>query len=153
GGTSEMSCIRRTGVLLVGLLLVIVPSLDGQERVTPREAKGGEKFGEPWAEVPETFRNLNIPDWPVPTDRKRWEADRAGTRETLLRCLGELPPRPDPRRVKVLSREEHDDYTLERFEFHNGVDMVVPGILALPRDRTGPVPAVIGMHGHSGSKN
>jgi hypothetical protein len=29
------------------------------------------KFGEPWAEVPETFRNLNIPEWTVPTDLKR----------------------------------------------------------------------------------
>jgi hypothetical protein len=40
-----------------------------------------------------------------------------------------MPPRPDPARVKVLSKEEHEAYTLKRIEFHNGVDMVVPGIL------------------------
>jgi dienelactone hydrolase len=64
-----------------------------------------------------------------------------------------MPPRPSAAKVKVLSTEQFDDFTLERFEFDNGVDMVVPGVLALPKNRKGPVPVVIGMHGHSGSKN
>src|SRR5436190_19885697 len=123
-----------TVVMLAGLLLSMGSALDAQEPVTPQKAKGGEKQGEAWAEVPESFRSLKIPDWPMPTDLKRWqEVDRARTRATLLRCLGEMPPRPDPRQVKVLAREDHDDYTLERFEFFNGVDMVVSGILVLPR--------------------
>ena len=63
-----------------------------------------------------------------------------------------MPPRPDPRKVKVVSKEDHGDYTLERFEFHNGVDMVVPGILLIPKDRKGPVPAIVGLHGHGSSK-
>ena len=69
-----------------------------------------------------------------------------------MQCLGEMPPRPDPAQVKVRSREELADYTLERFEFHNGVDMVVPGILLIPKKRNGPVPAIVGLHGHGGSK-
>jgi dienelactone hydrolase len=90
----------------------------------------------------------------VPTDRKRWEdTDRARTRATLLQCLGELPERPDPRKVRVLSREDKGDFMLESIEFHNGVDMVVPGVLAIPKNRKGPAPAIVGMHGHSGSKN
>jgi dienelactone hydrolase len=142
------------GLLFLTLLLVSSSPLAGQDRVTPREAKGGEKQGQAWAEVPDAFKSLKIPDWPMPTDLKRWQdSERANTRRTLLRCLGELPPRPDPRKVKVLSREEHGSYTLERFEFYNGVDMVVPGILAIPKTRPGLAPAVIGMHGHSGSKN
>src|SRR5687768_12834674 len=101
-----------------------------QERVTPKQAKGGEKQGEAWAEVPETFKSMKIPDWPLPTDRKRWEEiDRAKTRATLLQCLGDLPPRPDPRKVKVVKREDKGEYTLEHFEFHNGADMVVTGLL------------------------
>src|SRR5262249_54682727 len=150
-------CFMFRTLLITGLILgslgLMVTQLRGQERVTPKEAKGGEKQGEPWAEVPETFRHLKIPDWPVPTDLKRWqEVDREKTRAVLLHCLGEMPPRPDPKKVKVVSKEEFDDYTLERFEFHNGVDMVVPGILLLPKDRKGPVPAVIGLHGHGSSK-
>src|ERR1051325_5027731 len=83
--------------------------LSGQVRVTPKEAKGGEKQGEAWAEVPESFRNLKIPEWPVPTDLKQWQdEDRAKTRATLVQLLGEMPPRPDPKKVKVLSREEKD---------------------------------------------
>src|SRR5262249_52154396 len=68
------------------------------------------------------------------------------------RCLGEMPARPDPRKVKVLSREDKGDYTLERFEFHNGVDMVVPGILLVPKGVKGPVPAIVALHGHGSSK-
>lgn len=140
-----------TGLLLI--LLVGTLPLDAQERVTPKGAKGGEKQGVAWAEVPDAFKSLKIPDWPVPSDLKRWqEEDRRKTRETLLRCLGELPPRPDPRRVKVVAREDHDGYTLERFEFHNGVDMVVPGILLVPKGRQGPAPTIIGLHGHGSSK-
>jgi dienelactone hydrolase len=141
------------GVLLVGLVLASGSPLDAQVRVTPKEAKGGEKQGQPWAEVPDTFKQIKLPDWPVPTELKRWQGiDRARTRETLLRCLGEMPPRPDPRQVKVLSREDHDDYTLERFEFHNGIDMVVPGILLIPKQRKEPAPAILGLHGHGSSK-
>lgn len=146
--------VLATAFLSAGLILSLGASLPAQERVTPQKAKGGEKQGEAWAEVPESFRSLKIPDWPMPTDLKRWqEVDRAKTRATLLRCLGEMPRRPDPRQVKVLAREDHDEYTLERFEFFNGVDMVVPGILVLPRKRSGPVPVVMGLHGHSGSKD
>jgi hypothetical protein len=145
--------IAWAGLLLAYLVLVGSLPLDAQVRVTPKEAKGGEKQGTPWAEVPETFKHMRIPDWPMPTDLKRWqEVDRAKTRETLLHCLGEMPPRPDPRKVKVLSKEDHDDYLLERFEFHNGVDMVVPGILLIPKNRKGPAPAIVGLHGHGSSK-
>lgn len=138
----------------VTMLCALVSLSEAQERVTPEKSKGGRKFGEPWAEIPESFRNLGVPEWPIPTDLERWRsADRAKIRQTLYECLGEMPKRPDPAAVKVISREEHDAYTVERFEFFNGVDMTVPGILVLPRDRKGPVPVVVGLHGHSGSKN
>jgi dienelactone hydrolase len=142
-----------TMAALLGLLHSLAPVLAAQVRVTPKESKGGEKQGEAWAEVPDSFRNLKIPEWQIPTDLKRWqEVDRAKTRATLLRLLGEMPPRPDPAKVKVLSRDDQGDYTLERFEFHNGVDHVVPGILLIPKNRKGPVPAIIGLHGHGSSK-
>lgn len=142
--------------VLAGLvLLAISATAFAQERVVPRSAKGGrDKQGEPWAEVPETFRAMKIPEWPVPTDRRQWEeSDRAKTRATLLQCLGDMPERPDPKQVKVLSREDKGEFFLERFEFHNGVDMVVPGLLAIPKNLKGPAPVIVGMHGHSGSKN
>src|SRR6185369_1649032 len=48
--------------------------------------------------------------------------------------------------------EEADGYTIERFEFFNGVDQMVPGILLIPKGVQKPAPAVILAHGHSGSK-
>jgi hypothetical protein len=141
--------------LLSALLcaLVLPPTLPAQVRVTPKEAKCRQPQGEPWADVPEAYRNMKIPEWPLPTDLKRWqEVDRAKTRATLLKLLGEMPVRPDPSKVKVLSKEDQGDYILERFEFHNGVDMVVPGILLIPKNRKGPVPAIVGLHGHGSSK-
>ncbi|HMC12269.1 MAG TPA: alpha/beta hydrolase family protein, partial [Pirellulaceae bacterium] len=131
----------------------MLSAASAQQRLTPKEAKGGEKQGEAWASVPESFRRMNIPEWPLPTNLKRWEeTDRPKARETLMRLLGEMPARPDPKAVRVVSREDRGEYTLERFEFHNGVDMMVPGILLVPKNRRGPVPAIIGLHGHGSSK-
>src|SRR5690348_13461103 len=116
--------LRTTTAVALAIAVFAGPVM-AQVRVTPKESKGGEKQGEAWAEVPESFKSLKIPEWPIPTDLKRWqETDRAATRATLVRCLGEMPARPDPAKVKVVSKEDHEDYTLERFEFHNGVDMV-----------------------------
>ncbi|MCE9534683.1 MAG: alpha/beta hydrolase family protein [Planctomycetes bacterium] len=143
----------RTLSLLVAFLAFNL-YLPAQVRVTPAKSKGGDKQGEAWAEVPELFKGIKIPEWQIPTDRKRWEeTDRAKTRATLLQCMGEMPARPDPKKVRVISREDKGEYFLEIIEFHNGVDMVVPGIVVIPKKVKGPAPAVIGMHGHSGSKN
>jgi dienelactone hydrolase len=137
---------------VVALVLSLSAPAPAQVRVVPKQSKGGEKQGEAWAEVTESFKGMKIPDWPVPTDLARWQAERVKVRETLLRCLGDMPPRPDPAAVKVISRQEHDGYTLERIEFFNGVDMVVPGILLIPTARKGPAPAVVGLHGHGSNK-
>lgn len=140
--------------LLVALALAVLSTLTlAQERVTPASSKGGTKYGEAWKDIPASFRSAVPPEWPLPTDLSKWQTvDRLKVRATLLECLGEMPKRPDPSTVKVLSREDHGTYTLERFEFFNGVDMTVPGILAIPKQRSGRVPVVVGMHGHSGSK-
>jgi hypothetical protein len=139
-------------LLGIALLTGTVPAA-AQVREVPRQAKGGQPQGVPWAEVPETFRNIRIPDWPVPTDLAEWKTkNRAKTRVTLLALVGEMPPRPDPAKVRVVSKEDRGSYTLERFEFHNGVDMVVPGILLVPKRRTGRVPAIVALHGHGSSK-
>lgn len=93
-----------------------------------------------------------VPEWHVPTDLRQWaEKDRAATKATLMRLLGPLPPRPDPKAVRVTSREKHDGYTLERSEFHNG-EMRVPGMLLVPDGLKDPGPTIIGLHGHSSSK-
>ncbi len=141
---------------LLGMVALSGPAT-AQVRVTPAASRGGPnyaKYAEPWVDIPETFRDPKISEWPVPADLKKWEeSGRIGIRTTLLRCLGEMPERPPAAKVRVLSKEDKGEFLLERFEFHNGVDMVVPGILAIPKNLKGRAPVVIGMHGHSGSKN
>ncbi len=139
------------------VILLMTPFLSpharAQVRVKPEQARGGDPLGEPWAGVPETFQKVSLPDWKVPTDLEQWkDRGRVQTRETLLKLLGDMPPRPDPKRVEVVSREDHDGYVLERFKFHNGVDAVVPGILLIPTGLKKPAPAIVGMHGHGSSK-
>jgi len=133
--------------------LLLASTLAAQERVTPKDSKGGQKQSELWADVPDTFRTTKIPPWSFPADVKQWESsEREKTRATLMGCLGEMPPRPDPAKVRITSKEENDDYITERFEFSNGVDVLVPGMILIPKNRKGPVPAVLALHGHGSSK-
>src|SRR5204863_9834039 len=122
-------------------------------RVTRKESKGGPPSNQQWVDVPESFRSIPMPDWPLPTDLKKWEqSDRDKTRQTLLSLIGDMPARPDPKRVHIIKSEEHDGYRLERFQFHNGVDMVVPGIILIPSNLKAPAPTIVVLHGHSSSK-
>src|SRR5437773_2499583 len=102
-----MDHMQRLSVVIVlfAAVPVAVP-LAAQERVKPKEAKGGKEFGEAWAEVPQFYKDIKLPVWPAPTDAKAWQRDRLEVRKTLLKCLGELPKRPDPRKTVCLSREE-----------------------------------------------
>jgi dienelactone hydrolase len=141
------------GVILAAWLLSPARPAVAQVRAVPEKAAGGEPQGEPWGVVPERFRHLKFPDWRVPGDLRKWQTtDRVQTRETLLKMLGEMPARPDPAKVKIRSTEDHGTYVLERFEFHNGVDMVVPGVLLLPKKRSGPAPTIVALHGRGSSK-
>src|SRR5215831_12932939 len=87
----ECSMFQRflLGLTLYAYSFVFAQPLSAQVRVTPQNAKGGRiKYGEPWVGVPESFRNLGVPDWPVPTDLSRWqEIDRPKTRKILFDCL------------------------------------------------------------------
>jgi dienelactone hydrolase len=53
-------------------------------------------------------------------------------------------------KVLTRSREDHGSYFLERFEFENGAGAIVPGILLLPKNPPGKVPAILYCHWHGG---
>ena len=63
---------RTVGMLVLAAFLLPAGSSPAQVRVTPKASKGGDKQGEPWAEMPESFRRMKIPDWPMPTDLASW---------------------------------------------------------------------------------
>ena len=66
-----MTLFMRALFVLVALAVPLVPGLNAQVVLTPKAAKGGESQGEAWAGVPASFRKINIPEWPIPTDRNR----------------------------------------------------------------------------------
>ncbi|MBV6433552.1 MAG: hypothetical protein IANPNBLG_03730 [Bryobacteraceae bacterium] len=125
------------------LLLLLFPLLGAQSPETIQE---------PWEGVPEGFRNLPVGRFHTPESLAEWKRGRATVKKIVLRSLGDLPPRPSPGRVRVVSSERKDGYTLEKFVFHNGVDSEVPGYIAIPLQRQGRLPAILTMHGHSSSK-
>ena len=107
---------------------------------------------EPWAGVPEGFRKLPTGTFAVPASLSEWKRQRERVRSIVVQSLGDLPPRPANPNVRTLATENKGGYIVETFVFSNGVDSEVPGYLAIPSNRTGRLPAILAMHGHSSSK-
>jgi dienelactone hydrolase len=130
----------------------------GQERVTSPRSKGGTPLNAKWEGVPAEFReSLKLPAWPLPTNLAQWQNDRLKVRETLIKLMGDLPARPDPSKVRTVSTEDRGEFTLEKIEFHNGADAIVPGYIMTPKPHAGaaPVrrPCIVLLHEHGGTKD
>lgn len=107
----------------------------------------------PWEGVPEYYQKWNFPDFQFPGELSAWKNQRLDVRKTLLKLLGDLPPRPEPLKVETIFREQRNGYILEKFVFDNGVDSKVPGYLAIPSKLQGKAPAILVLHGHSSTKD
>jgi hypothetical protein len=71
-------------------------------------------------------------------------------REDLWGLLGDLPWRHVPAEPKVVSREDHGTYTLERLVLDlNGVEPV-PAVLLIPKKIKKPAPGMLFIHWHAG---
>lgn len=91
-----------------------------------------------------------VPTFKVRNSAAELPAQRTEVRAILRKALGELPPRPDPTAVKVVSRTDRGDWFEERIEFDNGAGARVPGVLLLPKGATGKIPAILYCHWHGG---
>ncbi len=71
-------------------------------------------------------------------------------REALWSLLGDLPWTHEPAPPRVVSTEEHDEYTLERLVLDlNGVEPV-PALLLIPKRLQHPAPGLLFIHWHAG---
>ncbi|MGE3818499.1 MAG: GDSL-type esterase/lipase family protein [Isosphaeraceae bacterium] len=102
--------------------------------------------------VPEAYRRLKVGEFRVPEDAEEWKARRPEVLKTVVESLGDLPPRPNPPRARVVSRELRAGYTLERIAISNGVDGEVSALLLVPEGRTDPVPAILWLHSSTPDK-
>jgi hypothetical protein len=130
----------------------------GQERATSPHSKGGTPLNQKWEGVPAEFReSLKFPTWPLPTDLSQWQRDRGDVRATLVKLMGDLPARPSPAKVKVVSTEDRGEFMLEKIEFHNGADAIVAGYVMIPKlpasATTARRPCIVLLHEHGGSKD
>lgn len=85
-----------------------------------------------------------------PTSKSSWTKRQKEIRQTIWKCLGDLPARPKNPLVKIISKDCSAGYCVEKFEFDNGVDAIVPGILLVPEGLTTKAPAVLYHHYHGG---
>ncbi len=87
--------------------------------------------------------------FPLPSSSTEWDQKKVELRQKLWQLLGDLPvafvPKP-----KITLREKGNGYTLERFQFENGVGDMVYGYIAIPDGRITPGPAILYHHYHGG---
>ncbi len=80
---------------------------------------------------------------------KDWEKQRIVERGRLLEMLGlhPLPERTDLKPV-ITGRTEHDQFTVEKIQFQSRPGLYVTGNLYIPKNRSGPLPAILYVCGH-----
>ncbi|MES3016523.1 MAG: alpha/beta hydrolase family protein [Bacteroidota bacterium] len=105
-----------------------------------------------WKGVPEYYQKMKFPDFNFPAGLPAWNNDRKKVENTLIQLLGDIPARPSELKVQTVFKKQMNGYTLEKFLIDNGVDGWIPGYLAIPTNVKGKVPVILGMHGHSSSK-
>lgn len=93
----------------------------------------------------------NVPEFRIPADVSTWTRHRAAIRDTLHQLMGSLPPRSASGGVRIVSREDKGEYTLEKFEFDNGAGASVPGYVLIPKNARKPLPAIYYCHWHGGN--
>ncbi len=90
------------------------------------------------------------PKFLVPAQLADWQPMRDNIRATLHSMLGDLPPRPDVRSVRVLSRKNDGSHWLETIEFDNQAGETVTGYCFIPKTASASnrAPAILYCHWH-----
>lgn len=87
--------------------------------------------------------------WVAPSDKATWEAARQRYREQLLTAVGLWPmPEAAPLRPVIHGRVDRGDYFVEKVYFESFPGHYVTGNIYRPKDKSGPLPAVLCPHGH-----
>jgi dienelactone hydrolase/lysophospholipase L1-like esterase len=102
--------------------------------------------------VPEAFKKLPIGKFQVPASAEDWKKQRPEALRRVMASLGDLPTRPAPQKPRVVSREIHSHFTLERVAIDNGVDGEVSALLLVPANLKKPAPAILWLHSSTPDK-
>ena len=106
--------------------------------------------------VPDAFKKMAVPAFPVPANIAAWAKRRPDVKAKVVASLGDVPPRPGPPKVRLVSMEHRwiDDgkshgFTIWRVRIDNGVDGEMSAMLLMPHGITGLNPAVLWLHSSS----
>jgi len=134
--------------------IVIASMLGTVNYLRAQVLPGTEDFWqEPWEGVPDYYRTWDYPDYQFPQKLSHWKDTRIEVKQTLVELLGDVPPRPEALNVKTVFREDREGYVLEKIMIDNEVDGWIAGYVAIPTGIKGKVPVILGLHGHSSSKD
>lgn len=103
--------------------------------------------------VPDVFKSMAVPPFPLPATADDWAKQREGVRAKVVASLGDLPPRPAKPKVHLVSVEHRPGFTLRRLRIDNGVDGVMSALLLVPAGIEKPAPAVLWLHSSSFDHN
>ncbi len=93
-------------------------------------------------EAPQRLAFLKV----QPNDLEAWKAEaRAKIFDLLL-----YRPKPCDPKARILEKVDKGDYIREYLRFHTTPDIEVPAYFLYPKRAKFPVPAVVGLHDHSG---
>jgi lysophospholipase L1-like esterase/dienelactone hydrolase len=142
-------------VVDVLLRQLIVAKAKPAAKVEP-DPKAGEAYrkaeAERDAQVPPAFKKMAFGTLQLPDSAAAWKEKRPEILKTAVQSLGELPPRPSPLKVRLVSRELRGGYTLERVGIDNGVDGEIGALLLLPEKAKKPAPAILWLHSSTPDK-
>jgi lysophospholipase L1-like esterase/dienelactone hydrolase len=139
-------CVRRQ-LLIRGGRPTPIPKPDPEAGARYRKAEV-ERDGL----VPRAYKDLKVPEFKVPADAAQWRERRPRVHEAVVQSLGDLPPRPSPQRVRLVSRELRVGYTVESITIDNGVDGEISALLLMPNKLKKPAPAILWLHSSSPDK-
>jgi lysophospholipase L1-like esterase len=104
--------------------------------------------------VPEAFKKLAVGKFQMPDSAAAWKKQRPDVYQKVVQALGDLPPRLSPPKVRTISREIWQKFTVERVAIDNGIDGEVSALLLLPpgasaKDKR---PAILWLHSSTPDK-
>jgi lysophospholipase L1-like esterase/dienelactone hydrolase len=99
--------------------------------------------------VPEAFKNMKVPEFPLPLSARAWEHARPNVKAKVVASLGDLPPRPAKPKAHLVSAEIRQGFRLERLRIDNGVDGVMSAMMLIPDGVKAPVPTILWLHSSS----
>jgi lysophospholipase L1-like esterase/dienelactone hydrolase len=134
---------------------LIVRKAKPAAKVEP-DPKAGEAYrkaeAERDAQVPPAFKKMQAGILPLASSADEWKAKRPEILKTAVQTLGDFPPRPSPQKVRLVARELHNNYTLERVAIDNGMENEIGAILLIPEKAKKPAPAILWLHSSSPNK-